>query len=137
MPRLGGQDAIRRRETRDARAAEPIGASLFELIWESMADVLGTAATATLLRRALKRAARRHDELSGVVIGRNGFDYEYRVPETWQQAGGDEGVGALRELVRDLQPLLVEMTGQVVVRRLARVGPLRELGIVAGEESET
>jgi hypothetical protein len=46
-------------------------------------------------------------------------------------------VGALRELVRDLQLLLVEMTGQVVVRRLARVGPLRELGIVAGEESET
>jgi hypothetical protein len=25
----------------------------------------------------------------------------------------------------------------VVVRRLARVGPLRELGIVAGEEAET
>lgn len=136
MPPLEGKDAIQLRGPEDTIAGQPIAASLFELIWESMADVLGTAATATLLRRALKRAARRHAELSGVVIGRNDFDYEYRVPETWQHSGGD-AVGALRELVRDLQPLLVEMTDQVVVRRLARVAPLGQLGIVAGEESET
>ena len=136
MSQPEGKDAILQCETEEPIAGEPMAASLFDLIWECLADVLGTAATATLVRRALKRAARRHADLTGIVIGRNGFDYEYRVPEAWQQTSGD-AVGALRELVRDLQPLLVEMTGQVVVRRLARLGPLRQLGIVAGEESDT
>lgn len=137
MPRLKRRDAIQEPGPEDASAGEPGAASLFELIWESMADVLGTAATATLLRRALKRAAPRHAELSGIVIGRNHFNYEYQVPETWRQNSGGDAMCALRELARDLQPLLVEMTGPVVVRRLARVGPLRDLGIVAGEESDT
>ena len=38
---------------RDAASA----AELFDLLWESLADVLGTAATATLLRRAIKTTA--------------------------------------------------------------------------------
>src|SRR5512142_2764622 len=109
MTRLEGKDAIQQRRREGGRAGEPIASSLFDLIWESMADVLGTAATATLLRRALKRAALRHAELSGIVIKRNDFDYDYRVPDAWRQAGGD-AAGALRELARDLQPLLVEMT---------------------------
>jgi hypothetical protein len=32
-------------------------AELFELLWEALADRVGAAATATLLRRATKRAA--------------------------------------------------------------------------------
>ncbi len=110
-------------------AGELTAAALFGLLWEGMADVLGTAATATLLRRALKHAAPRHAELSSIVIKRNDFAYEYCAPEAWQHINHSGGVDALRGLVRDLQPLLIEMTGPVVVRRLARVGPLRELGI--------
>ena len=41
------------RSDQDALSA----AELFDLLWESLADVLGTAATAALLRRAIKRAA--------------------------------------------------------------------------------
>lgn len=34
-------------------------AELFDLLWESLADVLGTGATATLVRRALTQVAPR------------------------------------------------------------------------------
>src|SRR5688572_27423237 len=46
-------------------------AELFGLLWDTMADVLGTAATATLLRRALKRAGARSADLGGVAIDRD------------------------------------------------------------------
>ena len=40
--------------------SDPAGTSaaeLFDLLWGTLADVLGTAATATLLRRSIRRAA--------------------------------------------------------------------------------
>ena len=114
---------------------QPTPGVLFELLWETMTDVLGTAATATLLRRALKRAISRHHDLSGLVIERNGFGYEYRLPDAWLEARGGQTLHGLEELVKDLQPLLEEMTGPVLARRLARVEPLRQLGIFADKES--
>jgi hypothetical protein len=114
----------------DATAAE-----LFGLLWDTMADVLGTAATATLLRRALKRAARGRADLGGVAIERDDLSYGYRLPETWREGRDGAAVGALRHLVGALEPLLVEMTGPVVVRRLAQVAALRPLSTAPGEEA--
>ena len=113
------------RSDQDATSA----AELFDLLWESLADVLGTAATATLLRREIKQAASRTSWSEPVIVARNGLDYEYRVPDTWKQPGNDDAVDALRLVAADLRVLLVELTGPVVVRRLARLAPLRELGI--------
>ena len=38
---------------------------------------------------------------------------------------------ALRELVGELRPLLAELTGQVVVRRIDQIPGLRERGILS------
>lgn len=104
-------------------------AALFDLLWESLADVLGSAASATLLRRAIKQAASRTSWTETVSVTRNGLDYEYRLPETWTQGCSEEALGVLRVVADELRVLLVELTGPVVVRRLARLQPLRERGI--------
>ena len=110
-------------------------AELFELLWESLADVLGTAAAATLLRRALKRAAAHISSAELVIVVRNGPDYEYRLPETWRQPGNEEALNALRGVAVELRMLLIELTGPVVVRRLARLASFRKLGIDFSDEA--
>ena len=110
-------------------------AELFELLWESLADVLGTAATATLLRRAIKRAASHGSAAEPAAVSRKGPDYEYRLPETWRQPGNEEAVKALRGVAVELRMLLIELTGPVVVRRLARLASFRKLGIDFSDEA--
>jgi hypothetical protein len=110
-------------------------AELFELLWESLADVLGTAAAATLLRRAIKRAASRVSSAEMVTVVRNSPDYEYRLPETWRQQGNEEALSALRVVAAELRVLLMELTGPVVVRRLARLASFRKLGIDFSDEA--
>ena len=107
---------------------------MFDLLWETLADVLGTAATATLLRRAIKRAASRTSESESVVVAKNGLDYEYHLPETWKQPGNEEAFGALRVVAAELRVLLVELTGSVVIMRLGRLAPFRERGIDFSDE---
>ncbi len=109
-------------------------AELFALLWESLADVLGTAASATLLRRAIKQAASRTAWSEPVVVTKNGLDYEYRLPETWKQPDNNEAVDALRVVAAELRVLLVELTGPVVVRRLGRLAPFRKWGIDFSDE---
>ena len=106
-------------------------------MWESLADVLGTAATATLLRRAIKHTASHASWSEPVVVIRNGLDYEYRLPEMWKQPGNEKAVGALRTVAAELRVLLVELTGPVVLRRLARLAPFREHGIDFSDEVPT
>jgi hypothetical protein len=115
----------------------PPAAELFHLLWESLADVLGTAATATLLRRAIKRATSHIAGSEPVVVTRNGVEHEYRLPETWKQPGNDEALGALRAVAAELRILLVELTGPVVVRRLGRLVPFRKAGIDFSDEEPT
>jgi len=110
-------------------------AELFELLWETLADVLGTAATATLLRRSIKQAAARTAWAEPVVVARHGLDYTYRLPETWKHPANDEAVDALRTIVAELRVLLVELTGPVVVARLGHLAPLRKWGIDFGDEA--
>jgi hypothetical protein len=110
-------------------------AELFALLWETLADVLGTAATATLLRRAIKQAASQTSWSEPVVVTRNGVDYEYRLPETWKQPGNEKAVAALRVVAAELRVLLVELTGPVVVRQLARLAAFREQGIDFSDEA--
>ncbi len=119
------------RSDQDATSA----GELFDLLWESLADVLGTAATATLLRRAIKRAASQTSWSEPVIVARTGLDYEYRLPETWKQAGDEEALGALRVVAAELRVLLVELTGPVVVRRLGRLASFRKLGIDFSDEA--
>ena len=109
-------------------------ADLFTVLWESLADIIGTAAAATLLRRAAQRAAPRWPELAALLITRESLDYRYCVPPAWNHPAEDPPP-ALRELTRELWALLVDLTGPVVVGRLARVPGLRDRGIVPQEEA--
>ena len=105
-------------------------AKLFELLWESLADILGTAATATLLRRAIKQSTFKASSTEPpITVARNGLDYEYQLAETWKQPDNQAAVDDLRVLARELRVLLVELTGAVVIRRLARLAPFKKVGI--------
>jgi hypothetical protein len=115
---------VSRRDEDASTAAE-----LFELLWESLADILGTAVAAILLRRAIKRAASHISSVEAVIVLHNGADYEYRLPETWRQSADEEALRALRVVAVELRMLLIELTGSVVVRRLARLASFRKAGI--------
>src|SRR3954464_4140871 len=104
-------------------------AELFDLLWDCLVDVLGTAAAAVILRRAIQHAALRSASTEHVIIVRNGLDYEYRVPEPWKEPGNEGAVDALRVVAASLRALLVELTGAVLVNRLARLAPFRKWGI--------
>jgi len=109
------------------------GADLFELLWLALADMLGTAAAATLLRRAAQRAVLRWPELAWLQITRSTLEYQYKVPDAWNQPLS-KPPQALFELVRELWALLRELTGSVVVNRLSQVLELRVRGIVPPSE---
>jgi hypothetical protein len=106
---------------------------LFAILWDALADLLGTAATATLLKRAGRRASVRNSELAGLVIRREGLAYGYSCPPGW--SGASPGTpAALRDLIEELRPLLVEMTGQLVIQHLEQVLELRERGLFTTRE---
>ena len=111
-------------------AAELRGAALFKLIWDSVAEVLGTTATATLLRRAAQRAMARSPELGEFAIVRTDAGYTYTLPRALVGKLEHTPV-ALRELVGELRPLLAELTGQIVVRRIDQIPGLQERGILS------
>lgn len=101
---------------------------MFRVLWDAMADVMGTATTATLLRRAARRGAARdpaRSDLADLVIRRDGFGYHYELPAPWDQAP----LEPVRALVLELRPLLVELTGPVVLRRLVALPELLECGL--------
>lgn len=109
--------------------------SLFAILWDALADLLGTAATATLLKRAARRAAARTPELAELSIERQGIAYGYRCPSGWSDASFGTPP-ALRELMDELHPLLIEMTGEIVIRHLEQILELRERGLIASQEEE-
>ena len=107
-------------------------ARVFELLWETIADVLGSAATATLMRRSARRAAGRRRDLDGLLVTRSGFNYSYTIPEHWR--GCDpESLVSVRELARELSPLLIQLTGPVVIRRLRAVPDLQRCEVLFEE----
>ncbi len=109
-------------------------ALLFRQLWDALVDLVGTQATAALLRRAIKRAAARSPGAALPNVERQGLDHVYSTPASWQDGSSRDAVDDLRRLAReDLAPLFREFTGPVIERRLAQVPELVAAGI-AGEE---
>lgn len=104
---------------------EPSTATLFALLWDALTDLMGSSATATLVRRAAKHGAAKQPGLRVLVIHRPSFEYEYVVPDVWSDNGRDD----LRELTRHLVPLLTELTGSIAVKRLQSVQLLVAAGL--------
>ena len=116
--------------------ADLSAAIIFDILWRALADTLGTAAAATLLRRAALRALPRWPELAALSIRREGLEYRYTVPSAWNDPAPD-APQALRELARELWTILVELTGSVVVNRLAEIPELRDQGIVSRRQERS
>jgi hypothetical protein len=104
-------------------AAGLSGAVLFRILWDELVDILGTAATAVVMERALRRARTASRELGELTITRVDGQFGYAFPADFVQAVGPSN--ALNSLVGELRPLLVELTGQVAVQHLGRVPELR------------
>jgi hypothetical protein len=116
------------------RQAEPDAAKLFELIWASLCEVIGSAATAALVRRSVRRASVRFPALAGFSIAREGFEYQYATPEGWSDSSrAGECLEELRGVIDALWPLLIELTGQVLVRRLQAIPEFQRGGLVKPE----
>jgi hypothetical protein len=113
----------------DGGAVEIAAAALFEIVWQTLADVLGTAAVAAIVRRAVGRAAADCPELVDLVVLRQDLDYRYTLPLAWSQKVAYRP-RALRLLVAEIGRLLVELTGTVVIRRLEEIPELRASGLV-------
>ncbi|HEY0481099.1 MAG TPA: hypothetical protein VGD37_26470 [Kofleriaceae bacterium] len=109
----------------------PTAAQLFEQLRETLEDVLGTAATATFLRRSARRAAGRYPELAGVGITKQRLDYEYVLPQRWFDTHAD--TAALTAWVAELEHLLADLTGAVMIRKLRSVPALTSAGLFRPE----
>ncbi len=113
---------------------EESAAALFGLLWESLADVLGTATTATLISRSIRYASARRASLGAISVTRDGFEYRFSLPADWSQ-DAPEAVDALRDLIAELCRLLVPLTGSIVVRRLQNVAEFGRRGLVSPQGS--
>lgn len=117
------------------RGGDRSAGTVFGILWHALADILGTAAAATLLRRAAQRAMPHWPELAGLSIVREALEYRYTVPPAWEATGASaDPPPALCALARELWPLLIDLTGTVVVNRLAQIPDLRDRGIVPETE---
>lgn len=106
-------------------------ASLFAALWNALTDLMGSSATAILVRRAVKHAASKQPQLGVLVIHRPVFEYEYVVPEQWRDV--NHGRAELSELVRALVPLLTQLTGGIALQRLRSVPELVHAGLLSDE----
>ncbi len=99
---------------RDAGGSVP---EVYEVLHETLSEAIGRTATEALLRRALRRAIS-HDPGLALLAPMNA---EGGASAEWWK----DGRGATRYLgavMRQLWPLLIEITGPVVVARLERRG---------------
>lgn len=108
--------------------------ALFAIVWDALADMLGTAAAAAIVRRAAARASTECPELTGLVILREELEYRYTLPASWSlDAVGRVPIG-LHALAAEIGRLLVELTGTVVVCRLEQIPELRDGAFVWREK---
>jgi hypothetical protein len=121
FPRTGG----------DETSGTP--SEIFNILWGALVEILGSPATATLLRRSAKRRLRDFPELGELAITRKGFEYVYAVPADWKHAN-EQSNAALQALVQDLYSLLFELTGPVVLHRLEKLPQLAKCGLSVSED---
>ena len=121
--------------TSPAERGEATASTLFRITWQSLVDIVGSGATATLLRRSVRRATAAGVDFTGVVIEQRGIEPGYLLPEEWAKPS-TKSIETLRALTTQLRPLLVELTGPVLVARLNENPELRRAHLFADEETK-
>jgi hypothetical protein len=108
---------------------EVTAARLFAVMWDALTEVLGTAAVAAIVRRAVRRTAPECPELRELVISREDLEYRYTLPPSWSHLATSRP-RALHLLVAEIGRLLAELTGTVVIQRLEEILELQAGGLV-------
>lgn len=116
------------RQSAVAPDAKPSSAWLFSIIWEALADLLGTPTTAVILRRAAHRAERGSPQLAELVISAGKTDFSFVVPPAWAD-DAEAKPHALQTLLDEVISLLLALTGPSGVRRLQHLPELRARGL--------
>lgn len=115
----------------------PSALHLFEKLRDALTHVLGSAATAALIRRAAKRAMENAPDptaLEGLEVILEGFDYRYELPPAWHQEGSEAALRAFRYVVEEhLRPIVLDLTGLVGARLLDPICELARHATVAPE----
>ncbi len=93
------------------------GCRVFAWLWTKLATVLGTPATAALMRRAISAVAAVNPDLRGIAISRERLTYSYHLP-TELCTDPENQAPAYRALFREVLRLTGELTGGVMVRGL-------------------
>ena len=131
-PHARHRPASRRRRLAARGSDGCTAADAFAVLWSALADVIGPTATAALIQRSIKRAVADGSELNDLVISCERFAYTYSLPRSWSAAATVPPASLVR-LVEELWPMLVQLTGSVVVRRLREQPVLRRCGLVPEE----
>jgi len=95
--------------------------------WQILAELLGTTATAALMRRAAKRAQaclRDPATLATFTVEGAGYSYCFKAPAAWDSSEAS-AAAEVRALLGELCALLSELTGDVVTSRLATAPAVR------------
>ena len=105
---------------------------MFALVWNALAEVLGTAAIAAIVRRAVQNVAADCPELADLVVRRDKLEYCYTLPRTWSKRTQTvaRGQAGLRVLIAEIGRLLGVLPGTVVNNRLKEIPELRDRGLV-------
>jgi hypothetical protein len=103
-------------------------AALFAILWDALTGLLGTAAVAAIVRRAVSRAAAECPDLLDLVISHEQLEYRFTLPPGWSQSAERGSIG-LRCLAAEIRRLLIELTGTVVIRHLDTIPELRACGL--------
>src|SRR5512146_169071 len=96
------------------------GCHLFGWLWGRLSALLGTPATAALMRRAVSAAAQSHPDLRGIVINRERLTYTSRLSDQLCADDVETSVPTYQALVREVLRLTGELTGGVMVRGLIK-----------------
>ena len=99
------------------RVGPPSPAGAVERAWHTVAESLGTTATAALMRRAAKRATVQTPSLTNFRVEGAGYTYRFTSPAVWESAE-PSAAEEVRALLGELCALLSDLTGDVVTSRL-------------------
>jgi len=102
----------------------PPALSAVEQAWHTLAQSLGTTATAALMRRAAKRASGRLPALADFSIEGAGYSFRFIPPAAWHSTD-PQAEEEVRALLAELCALLTDLTGNVITNRLASAPEVR------------
>lgn len=93
-------------------------------LWTAVAEVIGSAATAVLIRRAIKRAARQYPSLDDLTVELQEFLYQLRIPEHWDAPPDAETAEAIRALIAAFTEIARQLSGEILIRHISRLAVL-------------